>query len=602
MATKAASALSPFALLLSAAASGAGGAVAADEHPNVVLVITDDQGYGDLGCHGNPVLRTPNLDRLHDESVRLVDFHVAPTCSPTRAALVTGRWTNRTGVWHTSGGRSLLPEGEVTMGQVFQDAGYATGMFGKWHLGDNYPFRPEDRGFGEVMRHGGGGVGQTPDFWDNAYFDGTYLYNSVPKPVKGYCTDVWFDYARRFIKAQRAADKPFLAFIATNAAHWPMHAPPEFAAPYVERFGTHVGHFLGMIANIDHNVGRLRAFLDREGLAENTIFVFTSDNGTGAGHEIFNAGMRGRKQSEYDGGHRVPLFIRWPVGGLVGGRDVQPITAHVDLLPTLIDLAGIAPPKGVEFDGRSIRPLLEAKVAGADGSWPDRILVTDSQRVMQPVKWRRSAVMTSQWRLINGTELYDIKQDPGQDHDVAAAQPRVLARLRAFYESWWADLKPTFGEAPAIHLGHESENPARLTSHDWITSESPPWNQSLVRRARAKASSTGYWNVNVARAGDYEIGLRRWPREADSPIDAQLPPGADVPGDTPFRASPGRALPAVQATVRVGQVTAEAPVEPGAKEVLLRVTLPAGKTRMRADFRLRDGSSVGAFYVYVKRL
>ena len=593
--------IGPFAAAALAAALVAGSGSAANRRPNVVLIITDDQGYGDLSCHGNPVLKTPNLDRLYDESVRLVDYHVAPTCSPTRAALVTGRWTNRTGVWHTSGGRSLLLESEVTIGQVFQDAGYATGMFGKWHMGDNYPFRPEDRGFGEVMRHGGGGVGQTPDFWDNSYFDGTYFHNSAPEPVDGYCTDVWFDYARRFIKAQKEADRPFLAYISTNAPHWPMHSPPEFAAPYEERFGTRVGHFFGMIANIDHNVGRLRAFLAREGLANNTIFIFTSDNGTGAGEKVFNAGMRGRKQSEYDGGHRVPLFVHWPTGGLAGGRDVEPITAHVDVLPTLIDLAGIASPRGVKFDGRSIRPLLEGRANPDDGSWPDRTLVTDSQRVMNPIKWRRSAVMTNRWRLVNGTELYDIKQDPGQQNDVAGAQPDVVARLKAFYEAWWAELEPTFVQVPAIYLGNEREEPVRLTSHDWIATKSTPWNQSLVRQASDDPSTTGYWNVNVAAAGEYEIRLRRWPEEADTAIEAPLPPGADVPGESPFRASPGKAVRAVKASVRIGDVTAEARVKPGAKEVVLQMTLPAGKSRMRATFTAGDGGTVGAYYAYVRK-
>ena len=594
--------LNPFAAIALAAALVTGCADATGVKPNVVLVITDDQGYGDLSCHGNPVLKTPNLDRLHDESVRLVDYHVAPTCSPTRAALVTGRWTNRTGVWHTSGGRSLLPETEVTMGRVFLDAGYATGMFGKWHMGDNYPFRPEDHGFSEVMRHGGGGVGQTPDYWDNSYFDGTYFHNSEPEAVQGYCTDVWFEYARRFIRSQKAAGTPFLAYISTNAPHWPMHAPPEFAAPYVDRFGTHVGHFLGMIANIDHNVGRLRAFLEREGLAENTIFIFTSDNGTGAGHTVFNAGMRGRKQSEYDGGHRVPLFIHWPAGGLVGGRDVEPITAHVDMVPTLIDLAGVSPPTAVRFDGLSIRPLLESRAGLADASWPDRILVTDSQRVIDPIKWRRTAVMTSRWRLVNGSELYDIRQDPGQEIDVAGAEPEVVSRLRDFYDAWWEELEPTFQNVPATYLGHERENPVWLTSHDWIAEEGTPWNQALVRKALDDPVSTGYWNVHVVAAGEYEVRLRRWPRESGAAIDAALPPGADVPGDSPFRASPGRALAVVRASVQVGEVLAEAPVQPGAVESTLRMTLPAGKARMTARFTTRDGGDLGAFYAYVKRL
>ncbi|MCY4487812.1 MAG: sulfatase-like hydrolase/transferase, partial [Deltaproteobacteria bacterium] len=353
--------------------------------------------------------------------------------------------------------------------------------------------------------------------------------------------------------------------------------------------------------NIDHNVGRLRAFLAREGLAHNTILIFTSDNGTGAGEKVFNAGMRGRKQSEYDGGHRVPLFVHWPAGGLVGGRDVEPITAHVDVLPTLIDLAGIAPPKGVVFDGRSIRPLLESRANPDDGSWPDRILVTDSQRVVDPIKWRRSAVMTNRWRLVNGTELYDIKQDPAQQNDVAGTQPNVVARLKAFYEAWWAELKPTFQRIPAIYLGHEGENPVRLTSHDWIATKSTPWNQSLVRQALDDPSATGYWNVNVTAAGGYEIRLRRWPEEADTAIDALLPPGTDVPGESPFRASPGKAVQAVNASVRIGDVTAEAPVEPGAKQVTLQMTLPAGKSRMRATFTTGDGGTVGAYYAYVRK-
>ena len=307
-------------------------------------------------------------------------------------------------------------------------------------------------------------------------------------------------------------------------------------------------------------------------------------------------------QSEYDGGHRVPLFIRWPAGGLIGGRDVEPITAQVDMLPTLIDHAGIAPPRGVQFDGRSIWQLLEGEASPAEGSWPDRILVTDSQRVMEPIKWWRSAVMTSRWRLINGEELYDIKRDAAQENDVAGAHPDVVVRLKGFYEDWWSELEPAFKHVPAIYLGHEREDPVRLTSHDWIAEESTPWNQSLVRTALDKPSAIGYWNVNVIAAGEYEIRLRRWPEEADAGIAAALPPGADVPGDSPFPASPGKAVPAVKASVRIGEVTSEAAVETGAKEVVLRMTLPAGKTGMTAVFTTRDGGTVETYYAYVKRL
>jgi len=565
--------------------------------PNVVIVITDDQGYGDLSCHGNPVLKTPQIDQLHAESVRLKDYHVSPTCSPTRSAFLTGHWTNRTGVWHTIMGRSMLRENEVTMGQVFQDAGYATGMFGKWHLGDNYPYRPEDRGYSEVMRHGGGGVGQTPDYWDNAYFDGSYWHNGTPEPVKGFCTDVFFDYAKRFIRQCGKDNKPFLAYIATNAPHGPMHAPEADAAKYASVSNVGLQHFYGMISNIDDNVGALRAFLKEEGLADNTIFIFTTDNGSSSGWRTFNAGMRAGKGSEYDGGHRVPFFVHWPAGGLTGGRDVEPITAHVDVLPTLIDLCGIGAPSRVKFDGTSIVSLLNDTAR----DWPDRMLVTDSQRVKDPIKWRKSSVMTSQWRLINGKQLYDIKADPGQQTDVASGHPAVVQRLTKFYDAWWDDLLPTFSNATAIYLGHPQDNPARLTSHDWITTGSTPWNQSHIRKAQNGKSATGFWNVYVHEAGDYEIRLRRWPETTDLAIDAALPPGDPVPGSKAFRMTPGQAIAPSKATLTIGDLNVETPVKTGDKEAVFHVQLTQGKTRMAALFVADDGEQHGAYYAYVRK-
>ena len=573
--------------------------LSAADKPNIVIVITDDQGYGDLSCHGNPTLKTPNIDKLHSESVRLLDYHVAPTCSPTRAAFLTGHWTNRTGVWHTIMGRSMLRENEVTMGQIFKDAGYATGMFGKWHLGDNYPFRPEDRGFDEVMRHGGGGVGQTPDFWDNAYFDGSYFHNSKPESVKGFCTDVWFDYAKKFIKSQKKAGKQFLTYIATNAPHGPMHAPPSFSKPY-EKLGVGTANFFGMIANIDRNVGLLRSFLVDEGLAENTIFIFTTDNGTSSGDQVFNAGMRGKKGSPYDGGHRVPFFMHWPKGNLTEGRDVKPITAYVDVVPTLIDLCEVAAPKNVKFDGMSIKSLLYGV---QKETWPDRILVTDSQRVKDPIKWRQSAVMTSRWRLNNGNELYDMDADPGQKKNVAASNPKVVERLTKFYDDWWTELLPTFQQDVAIHLGADGGNPATLTCHDWITTGSTPWNQSHVRAALTGKANTGFWNVNVVKDGKYEVRVRRWPVESGAAIDQELPPGADVPGQTPYRAKPGKAVPAVRATLTIGDETWESDrISSGDHETVFNVSLKAGKTRLSSLFITADGTEYGGYYAYVKRL
>jgi arylsulfatase B len=569
--------------------------VATAEAPNVVIVMTDDQGYGDLACHGNPVLKTPNLDQLHSESLRLTDYHVSPTCSPTRAALLTGHWSNRTGVWHTIMGRSMLRAGEVTFAQLFRDAGYETGMFGKWHLGDNYPFRPEDRGFTEVMRHGGGGIGQTPDYWNNAYFDGSYWHNGKPTPVQGFCTDVFFDYAKRFIRKQRANGKPFLAYIATNAPHGPMHAPKAFTNAYKQIENKGLRHFYGMIANIDDNVGALRDFLADEGLAANTIFIFTTDNGTSAGAKIHNSGMRGNKGSPYDGGHRVPFFMHWPEGGYATGRDVNGLSAHVDVTPTLLSLCGIESPKHLTFDGVDLTKALR----GHSANWPDRLLITDSQRVKDPIKWRQSSVMSHRWRLVKGKELYDIQRDPGQRLDVAASHAEVVARLQKFYDKWWDELLPTFQEPAIIVLGHQADNPARLTSHDWITTKRSPWNQKLVREAMNGDANTGHWNVEFSRTGDYEVRLRRWPEETNAALGAALPVGEMVPGVRPFRANPGIAIHPVVAQLRVGTVIYKTTVLPGTREAVFHLPAKAGVTEIEAGFVSEDGTKHGAYYAYV---
>ncbi|NQT85272.1 sulfatase-like hydrolase/transferase, partial [bacterium] len=256
----------------SAALAATPPAKAPGNRPNVVIVITDDQGYGDLGCTGNKMIRTPNLDRLHDGSVRLTDFHVSPCCTPTRASVMTGRDCVRVGAWGTTWGRSMPRADEVMMPAVFRAAGYSTGMFGKWHLGDTYPFRPQDRGFDHVVCHGGGGVGQTPDYWGNDYFDDTYFHNGAARKHTGYCTDVWFDEAIQFIAANRG--RPFFAYLSTNAPHGPLNVAPKYAEPYLKKgVPASMAKFYGMIENIDQNMARLTKHLDALGLAENTILI-----------------------------------------------------------------------------------------------------------------------------------------------------------------------------------------------------------------------------------------------------------------------------------------------------------------------------------------
>jgi len=575
--------------------------LSAAPRPNVVFVITDDQGYGDLACHGNPVLKTPELDRLHAESIRLTDYHVSPTCSPTRAALVSGHWTNRTGAWHTIMGRSILRANETIFAESFREAGYATGMFGKWHLGDNYPYRPEDRGFTEVLRHGGGGVGQTPDYWDNAYFGGTYFRNGKPEAATGFCTDVWFDAAKDFIRKQNEAGKPFLAYLSMNAPHGPMHAPEQYSRPYRE-LGEHVANFFGMIANIDENVGKLRSFLDAENLTGNTIFIFTTDNGTSSGGKVFNAGMRGTKGSAYDGGHRVPFFIYWPEGKLTGGLDVSELTGHVDVFPTLLDLCDLTPPPGVRFDGQSLLPLLQAAANHRPIEWPDRVWITDSQRVKDPIKWRQSASMTKRWRPINGKTLYDINQDPGQEQDLADRFPDVTKRLQSAYEAWWTELKPTFAEGCPLYLGDPSGNPATLTCHDWITTSGAPWNQALIRQAMDGPGNTGYWLVNVTRPGRYQVSLRRWPPEVPMAISQSLPAGAPVPGDRAFRDRPGVAFPAAKARLRIGDRQWEQAVRQTDQAITFEMNLEPGVTELEGRFEAPSGDSIGAYYAVVTRL
>jgi arylsulfatase B len=586
--------------------------------PNIVLVITDDQGYGDLGCTGNPVVKTPNLDALAAVSSQLSNYHVAPTCSPTRAALLTGHWTDRTGVWHTVNGRSMLREDELTVAKMLADSGYATGLFGKWHLGDNYPYRAEDRGFTEVYRHGGGGVGQTPDYWDNAYFDGHYFHNSRPVAARGFCTDVFFREAQRFIRECVANRRPFYAHIAPNAPHGPLHAPVEYLERYRDQPPA-LASFFAMITNIDDNVGTLRKLLVELGVAENTLFIFTTDNGTATGERVFNAGMRGKKGSEYEGGHRVPFFAHWPAAGWNREQRNDTLCHAVDVAPTLLEVAHAATPPAVTFDGRSIRQLFDKSNSPAD--WPDRFLVTDSQRVRDPVKWKQTAVMSQHWRLVNNVELFDMRTDPGQRTNVIDKHPDQAARMRTFYDAWWAELEPTFARTTEIHLGHPDHPVVQLCGHDWIQEALPPWSQHHIRVAegfgpaktarptpKKKAVSVpsrhqGHWAVKVLMGGRYTISVRRWPVEADTPIVAPLPPGANVPGaDAALRTRPGRGIPAVRAVLRMDdREFASERVGASDKAIDFTVELAAGSHRLAPVFVSEQGDEVGAYYATVTK-
>ncbi len=544
--------------------------------PNIVLVITDDQGYGDLGCHGNPVVQTPHIDRFHGESVRFTDFHADPLCAPTRAGLLTGRYAYRTGVTAAYAGRSILRRDETTMAEILSAGGYRTGLFGKWHLGDNWPYRPNERGFDETVACWSGGVTQAADWWGNDYFDDTYYRNNVPEQFTGYCTDVFFDEGLRFIEQNR--NQPFFLFLPTNAPHAPYWVDEKYSRPYIEQgIEEPRASFYGMITNIDDNFARLREKLRELGLEDNTILIFMTDNGSSAGwREGYNAGMRAGKGSNYDGGQRVPFFLRWPDGEMTGGRDVGRLATNIDVLPTFIELTGVPRPN-VQFDGISLAPLL----SGEGGFPDDRTHFIQHQQVQRdgkpqmenPQPFFHSAVLTERWRLVNGKDLYDIEADPGQENDVAAAHPDVVARLRAEYEKWWADVSPRLEEYVEIPVGAEEANPARLTSFDWYTGGPP--NQQAIRDAPWEGIwQNGFWAIEVVRGGRYQIELRQQPREADFPIDGQV------------------------AKIEIGNQSMEQPIPEGAAAVTFDITLEPGKTTMQTWFRDVERGSRGAYYAY----
>ena len=565
----------------------------ASDRPNVVIVMTDDQGYGDLGCHGNPALKTPNLDQMYAESVRFTDFHVSPFCTPSRAALMTGNNPGYTGAYRTSSGRTMMHRDEKTIANLFADAGYATGMVGKWHLGDNAPHRPQDRGFQDVVWHRCGGIGQASDYWGNDYFDDTYERNGKFEKFEGYCTDVWFREGMRFIEENRA--KPFLLYLAPNAPHGPYRVPPEWAKPYVGNRDVPNPNFYGMVANIDHNMGLLREHLQKLGLDDNTILIFMTDNGTSAGFELdrkdpeygpldslpvrgYNAGMRGRKSSVYEGGHRVPFFVYWPKGRLIGGRDIDTLSAHIDVLPTLADLCGLPIAEDYQPDGVSLKSVLYG--SGRDWSRDHHVVQYHGGAggtAIPPKPYEFSVVMTERWRLVNSGQerLFDIQGDPSQCNDIAAAHPEIVTKLRLLYQPFWQRVSPRLTPV-RIDVGNPTDNPTVLCSQDWyMPTGNPPWNFGSIKKL---PKVTGPWMVYVKQAGRYRITLRQLPMEA------------------------GRLVVAERAKIAVAGQAKEKTVEAGSKGVVFEMDLPAGPTELLTYLYDKNGKAGGAYFTEVEKL
>jgi arylsulfatase A-like enzyme len=559
--------------------------------PNIIIILTDDQGFGELGVTGNPIVRTPHIDRFAAQSVSLMNFHVMPVCSPTRACLMTGRYNYRTGVTDTFLGRSLMHPDETTLAEMLAAGGYCTGIFGKWHLGDNYPMRAMDKGFQETLVLNGGGLaqpGDPPDPEDErgAYFNATLRHNGSWVKTDGYVSDVITNAAVQFI--EKKSDKPFFVYLPFNCPHAPHQVPDQyresysgkdFSAAAFPKFGhpmapkndpDDLARVYGMIENIDDNVGRLLAKLDELKLSDNTIVVLFSDNGCQQ-HNGYNAGFQGWKGTPFEGGIHQFCFLRWPAQ-LKAGLKVDRIAAHIDLTPTLLDLSGTPKPANVKFDGVSLAPLLRDEKA----PWPDRTLFFQWHRGDIPTRYRAFAARSQDWKLVqplgvvekwNGAtafKLYDMAHDPLEMHDLAAEKPEILAKLKEEYDAWFTDVTAgrDYAVPSRIFIGAPQENPVLLTRQDW---RGP--------KANWQADGIGYWEVKVVSEAAYDIKLRFDPLDTDG-----------------------------EATVSCGGVSIRLPIKARDTECVFKsIRLPIGPARFEST--LGTGQSIhGVKYVELSRL
>ncbi len=587
--------------------------------PNVLMIMTDDQGYPELSVHGNPVLQTPNLDILHGQSIRLSDYHVTPMCTPTRGQLLTGMDAARNGAVNVSSGRALLRPKIPTIANYFSDAGYFTGVFGKWHLGANYPFRPQDRGFEESVWYPSSSIPSVPAYWGNDYFDDVYTHNGKEQRYKGYCTDVFFSEAKRFMLDSLRKKKPFLCYLATNTPHGPFIPKDEdrkaiaqiLESPKFDHLEENIKRrlslYLGMIRNIDWNMGKLMKFLDENNLSENTILLFQTDNGSILGPQYFNAGMRGKKTQIWEGGHRVPCFIRWPSGGLGKPRDIEGLTQVQDVLPTLLELCEIEIKNvnGQKFDGMSLASIIKDKKKVPE----DRMLIINYSRMpgfsnypspysQTQMRADQSAVLWKRWRLLENRELYDLKSDPMQKNNIIGNHPKVVAKMRRHLYSWWDTVKHLANNPQRIIIGTKYENPTKLSATEWLDVFVDQ--QGQIFRGVQKS---GYWLLDIAQSGEYEIELRRWPKEADGTISGTLPNGE------------GKALPITEAMLYVsdhnhldiGQKKAyqfeglTKRVTQKDKAITFTMSLKKGPVALHTWFKGQNNTMLSAYYVYVYR-
>lgn len=510
--------------------------IAADR-PNVILIITDDQGYGDFGATGNDIIETPNLDELASRSASMSTFYVSPVCSPTRACLMTGRYNYRTRCIDTFVGRSMMEPNEITIAEVLAANGYRNGLFGKWHLGDCYPMRPQDQGFHEVLMHKGGGLGQPSDPRENnrRYTDPILFHNGEQVNTKGYCTDVYFDAALSFIETEVSNGNSFFTYIATNAPHGPFHDVPEdLLAHYQQKdMGSlivgkrneqqrkaevdRLARIAAMITNVDQNVGRLFAKLDELDVRDNTLVIFIDDNGPNTRRYVGD--FRGNKSMVYDGGVRSPCWLHWP-NRLQAGVVRDELSAHIDLLPTIADACNVRVPRWLKLDGQSFLPLLEGKRR----NW-NRHLVLQAHRGNEPVRYHNFMLRHGDWKLLHSSgfgntsfdgkpqfQLYDVSNDPTELNNLASTHPEQVARLQRLYDQWFDDVSTTREDnyaPPRIVIGSDVAPETVLSRQDWRDGTWAP-------------NSSGYWEVNVVENRSYDIEVVFNPAEQDETLEIRL--------------------------------------------------------------------------------
>jgi arylsulfatase A len=471
------------------------------QQPNIVLILTDDQGYGDIHSHGNDEIDTPVLDRFAEQGVRFDRFFVSPLCSPTRAALLTGRYHPRTGVLKPMGNLETMRSEEVTIAEALKEHGYATGCFGKWHNGAYYPNTAQGQGFGEFFGFRGG-------FFSN-YFDPELEWNECLVQTKGYITDILAEKAINFI--EKHCNRPFFCYVPFNAPHAPMQCPDELFDKYKQRgFDDYDACIYAMCENIDMNVGKILNKLDELSLTENTIVVFMTDNGPNG--DRYNDGMRGKKGSVHEGGNRVPLFIRWP-RHIEPGSVIERIAAHIDVFPTLMELCGLPMPETLPLDGMSLVPLL----CNQHQDWPERMILIPKYEVVHDVLHSHpGAVRTDRYRLVvypDRDELYDMLTDPGETKDMRHIFPDIAVQMRKAYDTWFEEMAPEGGriERLPIPVGYDEAGTVELPApyccfHGEVGFAGRGWELDWITGWKSKDDYV-YWNIDVVSTGQYEVAV-----------------------------------------------------------------------------------------------